>query len=185
MMLYDVGVQDAASARWDKLCAADPYGRTTAIAVPGFWGEDGGFVRGVAGAFSFACTAGAQGKCVRFGYLPWARAPRGESLAPYHQACVRMVRADYCGDGTSHTVAGVSIEMFDLAGVHTRRDPGYGVFEALWGPEGAVCLARSRRPEFPLADILDACPRLAALPVEACTAAALDTLPGALLGNRS
>ena len=75
--------------------------------------------------------------------------------------------------------------MFDSAGVHARRDPGYGAFEALWGPEGAVCLARSRRPEFPLADILRRCPRLAELPPAACNAAALDTLRGALLGNRS
>jgi ADYC domain len=184
VMLYDVAVQDAASGRWAKLCAADPYGRPTAIPVPGFWDDDGAFVRGRPGEFSFACTAGAQGKCVRFGYPPWARAPSGESLAPYHQACVRMVRADYCGDGTPHTVLGVAIEIFDRAGVHARRNPGAGAFEALWGPDGAVCLARSRRPEFPRAEILRACPRLAGLPVEACTAGALNTL-GALLGNRS
>jgi hypothetical protein len=110
-------------------------------------------------------------------------APDGQSLAPYHEACVRVVRADYCGDGTPHTVPGVAIEMFDRAGVHTRRDPGYGTFEALWGPDGAVCLARARRPEFPLVEILRQCPRLADLPPADC--AALGTLPGALLGNRS
>ena len=185
VMLYDVAVQDAASGRWDKLCAADPYGHPTAIPVPGFWDDAGAFVRGRPGEFSFACTAGAQGKCVRFGYPPWASAPSGVSLAPYHEACVRMVRADYCGDSTPHTVPGVAIEMFDSAGVHARLGPGHGAFEALWGPDGALCLARSRRPEFPLAEVLRACPRLAELPAEACTPAALDTLPGAPLGNRS
>ena len=96
-----------------------------------------------------------------------------------------MVRADYCGDGTPHTVPGVAIELFDAAGVHAPRDPGYGAFEALWSPAGAVCLARSRRPQFPLADILRQCPRLAEITPAECTAAALDTTPGALLGNRS
>ena len=121
--LYEVSVRTPGSDRFEPLCAADPEGRTTAVAVPGFWNEDGTFVRGAPGQFEFACTAGAQGKCVRFGYPPWASAPNGASLAPYHAACVRMVRADYCGDGTPHTVPGVTIEMFDSAGIHSAPRP--------------------------------------------------------------
>ncbi len=185
MPLYEVSVRTPASERWDQLCAADPYGRTTAIVVPGAWAEDGRFVPAAAGTFSFACTAGARAKCVLFGYPPWASAPNGGSMAPYHAACVRMVRADYCGDGTPHTVPGITIEMFDRAGVHARPEHGYGAFEALWGTDGALCLTRSRRPEFPLEDILRRCPRLAALPASACREADIDRLPGALLGNRS
>jgi hypothetical protein len=71
--LYDLSVQDPTSGRWDKLCEADPYSRTTAIPVPGFWDEDGRFVPGAAGEISFACTAGAQAECVRFGYPPGRR----------------------------------------------------------------------------------------------------------------
>jgi hypothetical protein len=56
----DVSVQDAASGCWGKLCAADPYGRTSAIPAPEFWDRDGLFVRGQSGEFSFACTAGAR-----------------------------------------------------------------------------------------------------------------------------
>lgn len=182
---YDVSLGVPGSGRWEKLCQPDPHGRTSAIAVPGYWTEDGRFVRAPPGAFSFACTAGAQAKCVQFGYPPWATGPDGASLAPYHAACVRMVRADYCGDGTPHTVPGVAIQMFDRAGVHARPSSPYGTFEALWGPEGAVCLARARRPEFPLASILRRCPRLAEVPPAACTASAIDSVPGALLGNRS
>jgi hypothetical protein len=183
--LYEVSVRTSTSGRWEKLCEADPYGRATALVVPGFWDQEGRFVRGGPGAFSFACTAGAQGKCVGFGYLPWASARDGGSMAPHHAACVRMVRADYCGDGTPHTVPGITIQTFDRAGVHERPSAGYGAFEAVWGPGGAVCLARARRPEFPLAEILRQCPRLARVPPAACTEAAIDTLPGALLGNRS
>ena len=88
-------------------------------------------------------------------------------MAPYHAACVRMVRADYCGNGSPHTVPGVTIQMYDRAGVHAAPDTEYGAFEAVWGPEGAVCLARARRPEFPVAAILRQCPRLAAVPAAA------------------
>jgi hypothetical protein len=183
--LYDLSVRAPASERWDKLCEPDPYGHTAALVVPGSWDAEGRFVSGAPGDFSLACTAGARGKCVRFGYLPWASAPNGESMAGHHAACVRMVRADYCGDGTPHTVPGVTIQIFDRAGVHGLSDAAFGAFEAVWGPDGAACLARTRRPEFPLADILRQCPRLARVLPAACTEAAIDTLPGALLGNRS
>jgi ADYC domain len=183
--LYDVSVYGPAEARWDKLCAADAEGRTTAIVVPGSWTADGRFLRAAARGFSFACTAGAEAKCVRFGYPPWATAPDGGGMAPYHAACVRMVRADYCGDGTPHTVPGVTIQFFDRAAINARPANAYGAFEALWGSDGAVCMARSRRPEFPIEDILRRCPRLAALPATACSAGAIERLPGALLGNRS
>jgi hypothetical protein len=36
------------------------------------------------------------------GYKPWGHAPEGTSLAAYYQTCVRLVRADYCGDGVGH-----------------------------------------------------------------------------------
>src|SRR6202162_534078 len=38
------------------------------------------------------------GKCVRYGYHPWEQAPDGRPMRDYYDACVRMVRADYCGD---------------------------------------------------------------------------------------
>lgn len=183
--LYEITVRTPGSDSFEPLCEPDPEGRTTAVAVPGFWATDGRFVRGAPGRVDFACTAGARGKCTRFGYLPWATGADGRSLAPHHAACVRMVRADYCGDGTPHTVPGVTIQMIDRAGVHPSPERRYGAFEAVWGVDGALCLARPRRPEFPLGPILERCPRLAEVPAERCDEAGLDTLPGALLANRS
>ncbi len=93
----------------------------------------------MAGRFFITCTGGAEGKCVRFGYKPWRQVPRA-SLAPYYQTCVRLVRADYCGDGTGHTRNGTPIDIFDKIGI--QRDeaaPGL-TFEAAWGPDGAVCV---------------------------------------------
>jgi hypothetical protein len=170
--LYDLSVQTPGNDRWQKLCEPDPQGRTTAIAVPGSW-RGNRFVRSEQ-EFTFACTAGARGKCLRLGYLPWDRTAAGESMAPYHAACTRMMRADYCGDGTPHTVTGTRVQVFDRAGILPRIVPGFGSFEAAWGPDGAVCVAHARVPAFPLEDVLRACPRLAAR--APCTA---------LLGNRS
>ena len=172
-------MQTPGSPGWQKLCEPDPQGRTTAMPVPGAWQGDR-FVRAAQG-FSFACTAGARGKCLRLGYLPWNTAPAGESMAPYHAACIRMMRADYCGDGTPHTVMGRQVEVFDRAGLLARTDPGFGAFEAAWGPDGAVCIAHVRVPAFSLEDVLRACPRLAA--AGPCTEEAVGTLPGALLGR--
>jgi hypothetical protein len=181
-ILYDLSVQTPGNDGWQKLCEPDPQGRTTAIAVPGSWAEDR-FVHGAPGEFTFACTAGARGKCLRLGYLPWAATPAGESMAPYHAACTRMMRADYCGDGTPHTVIGTPVQLFDRAGIIPQIGRDFGSFEAAWGPDGAVCIARARRPEFPLEQVLRACPRLVAR--RPCTEDAIWTLPGALLGNRS
>jgi hypothetical protein len=179
--LYDLSVQPPGSDRWQKLCEPDPHGRTTAIPVPGSWIEDR-FVRSAQG-LTFACTAGARGKCLRLGYLPWHQTGQGESMAPYHAACTRMMRADYCGDGTPHTVMGTQVQLFDRAGIVPHAGSDFGSFEAAWGPHGAVCVARARRPELPLDQVLRACPRLAA--ARPCTEDAIWTLPGALLGNRS
>jgi hypothetical protein len=116
---------------------------------------------------TFACETGAIGKCVeRMGYKPWAPAateckqicikiPFGSPLCRkqcttptrelLHEACVRMVRADYCGDGTSHTVDGVSIDVWDYAGFDAMTPisvapDGYG-HEGEWTPNGARCLS--------------------------------------------
>jgi ADYC domain len=122
--LYDLSVQTPGNPGWQKLCEPDPQGRTTAIPVPGAWqGDD--FVSAAHG-FTFACTAGARGKCLRLGYLPWATTPAGESVAPYHAACTRMMRADYCGDGTPRTVMGTQVQVFDRAGILPRGSASYG-----------------------------------------------------------
>ena len=64
-------------------------------------------------AFALICTGGAIGKCVRWGYKPWRSGPDGVALWDYHQACVRMVRADYGGDGVGHTRDNTPVDVFD------------------------------------------------------------------------
>jgi hypothetical protein len=110
--------------------------------VPGTWDETGALRPTVEGepAFdvTFSCPSGVIAKCVTWGYAPW------DAGADVHQSCVRMARADYCGDGTSHTRDGTPIDVFDAAGVQQASDDEGFEFEAGWGPDGAVCVSKPR-----------------------------------------
>jgi hypothetical protein len=90
---------------------------------------------------TIACTNGAIAKCIRLGYKPWKDAP-DRPMRALHQACTRMIRADYCGDGRTHTKDGTNIDVFDSYGVQRRAetDPAIEVFEAAWDADGAVYL---------------------------------------------
>jgi hypothetical protein len=184
--LYALSVQDPESGGWGQLCNPDPEGRRLAVPIPGSFAEDGRYVPD-ATRLTLTCTSGAAGKCVRFGYKPWGAAPDGTPLTDLYRACVRMVRADYCGDGRSYTRDGTMIEVEDAFGIlgdgglpsPTRR------FEAAWGPEGATCVDHVRVPaRGTLEDVLRACPRLAGRLGQACTPARPDPA-GALLTDRS
>lgn len=89
------------------------------------------------GAFTFACMGGAIAKCTLFGYRPWASA--GEApLAPYHQACTRLLRGDYCGTGTPYTQNGNRVNLYDRLGI--QKDTENWFFEAEWDANGARCI---------------------------------------------
>lgn len=180
--LYGLSRRNAQSG-WSRLCRPGADGRALAFPLPGADAPDDDVAVG-GEAFSIACTAGARGKCVMLGYRPWTTARNGASLAPYFAACVRMMRADYCGDGRSHTRPGVRVDMWDRAGVQMAQSDM--PFEAAWSPDGALCLARTRATGVStLDDMLAACPRLAALPPAECEAWSRRPGSGALLWNRS
>ena len=149
ILLHSLSVQDSATGTWSNLCEPGPDGLAKAFPLSGTWTPDGRHLRDDT-AFSLACTGGAIGKCVRWGYKPWQRGPHGEDLWDYHQACARMVRADYGGDGVGHTRDGTPIDVYDQAGiVPPAADPAGLTFEAAWGTAGALCLRKPR-----LADIV-------------------------------
>lgn len=147
---------------WKNACAPNADGETWGLPLKlpsGHPGRDG--------EITISCISGVVAKCVRWGYPPWEKGPGGEDLAPFHAACVRMARADYCGDGEPHTKDGTSIDNFDDLGIQTRGaadDPSY-VFEAGWTPHGAACVNHTRWADVVDLDALKAkCPRLAAVP---------------------
>ncbi|WNG28590.1 hypothetical protein F0U62_34745 [Cystobacter fuscus] len=150
LMRYQIEVWKPKQAMWENPCMATGSVSTPrALAVPGVW-DARGARQEVAGKFTFACEAGAIAKCVEWGYKPWAEKD-GKSLADIHQACTRMARADYCGDGNNHTRDGNPIDVYDERKVMTRStvsselwDVRRGSFEAAWSAEGASCLSHTR-----------------------------------------
>lgn len=117
----------AADGTTSELCTADARGERWALIVAGDRGQR-----------EIVCSSGAVGKCIRWGYSP--RVDRD-----VHAACVRMVRADYGGDGTTHTRDGTLIAFCDRIGIHPCE--GDEPIEAAWTPEGASCVAYPRVPE--------------------------------------
>jgi hypothetical protein len=145
LRLYRVSIQ--VGDGWQPFCLPDVTGLSAAIPVQGSWGWDGVRKEAPQGAFTFACTNGAIGKCMRWGYKPW-KSSGGISLDQHHAACVRMVRADYCGDGRHHTVNGTPIDVYDRLGIQKPEAAAEKEeLEAAWGPDGATYLRVPRQSD--------------------------------------
>jgi ADYC domain len=169
---------------WQNPCDPDAEGHREGFPVPGHWDAAGRF-HSEPGFFALTCTSGAQGKCVRFGYKPWRSASDGTSLAAIYEACIHMVRADYCGDGNATTKDGTEIDLFDHQGVQRPESGPEFHFEAGWAPSGAVCVARTRIPQnLTLERLGQNCLRLQAALGTDCTEERATAL-GAVLFNRS
>lgn len=169
---------------WHNPCEADREGRQEGVPIAGRWDSDGRF-RADAGHFALSCTSGAQAKCVRFGYKPWKYAADGTPLALTYEACVRMVRADYCGDGQATTRDGMAIDIFDRHDIQESEGGAEFRFEAGWSEQGAVCVAHPRVAEnIDLEALATHCPRLRGALGNECTESRAQAL-GALVFNRS
>lgn len=163
MVFYRIEAWNAVAQEWENPCVAEgrePNPR--ALAVSGVWDASGAH-QDAPGKLTFACQNGAIAKCILWGYKPWASRD-GQSLADLHQACTRMARADYCGNGRSHTYENTTIDMYDRLGMLQREteasgewDPARASFEAAWAPDGATCVARTRDGR-EVATILQECP---------------------------
>ena len=128
---------------WSAICTDDQGQPTAASAVANYWDYSQGTATGGSKiydshAFTFACEEGAIYKCMDWGYRPW-ESVGGQSMDAYHQACTRMTRADYCGDGNSNTIDGSWINLYDNLGIQVDTDTWE--FEAQWSANGATCLA--------------------------------------------
>jgi hypothetical protein len=145
---YLVQFRDA-QGNWHPLCLDANDNAVHAIALDGRWNYGRGVPGGGdhiddPGAFTFACKGlGAIAKCAfPIGYRPW-RTVNGVSLAPYHQACIRALRADYCGDGNSWTLNGRRIDLYDAIGIESPSRP-FWLFEAEWDDASANCVTFQR-----------------------------------------
>ena len=149
--LYDVTYQIAGTNTWTSLCQDANGGAVPGIPIANYWSSASGDRTDNPNVMTFACVNGAIGKCVRWGYRPWATATRCNgpmcntvSLKDHHQACTRMVRADYCGDGKPNTVNGTPIDVYDGLSPQIQSPATTWPVEARWTPNGATCLGNTR-----------------------------------------
>ncbi|HEU4404818.1 MAG TPA: ADYC domain-containing protein [Polyangiaceae bacterium] len=148
---YTVSYATASGPR--PLCGVDALGAPVeAIALAGRWDMREGVPGGGShiddpGAFTFACRGAALAKCVELGYEPWSSfGPT--SLRDHHQACTRMMRADYCGDGQPGTINGWQINLYDNLAIQEDTESGAAwVFEGKWAADGALCVDEFRALE--------------------------------------
>lgn len=174
VFLHRLTIEDPVTGVRRDLCSPDPDGRRM-----GFPLDDG------LGGWELTCTSGAVGKCVRAGYRPWEESDGGPPLRDLHAACVHMFRADYGGDGQTHTRDGTQIAWCDRHDVVPCRD-WPGTFEAGWGVAGATCVARPRIAEVIDLEMLAArYPHLSELTGDRCTAEVALADPATLLLNHS
>jgi hypothetical protein len=140
--LYTLSYVDPQTGATSNACLPDAAGVAKALPLRGRWDERGA-QKDADTTISLACTSGVLAKCVRWGYRPW-QTVNGTPLTDYHQACTRMARADYCGDGQTHTQEGTQIDIYDRLPLLTRVPALLSIFESTWTPSGAYCVSRSR-----------------------------------------
>ena len=158
LYLYNVAiVQNSNNTEvLSPLCGTSPISGLPIPAVPlsGTWSFSNGSYSSSSTLFTMACVHTAIGKCVLWGYHPWDSKTecqdestcKSQSLANWHQACTRMVRADYCGNGSPHTVNGTAINVWDAFSPAIQAHETVSGFtrEAEWTQSGARCIERTR-----------------------------------------
>jgi hypothetical protein len=156
--LYAITWKDDAIGTWSSLCHDVAGTPVEAIPIANYWDTATGARTANTDVITFACRGAVLAKCVEWGYIPWASAtqcdPKGKNcvtvaLADHHQACTRMARADYCGNGRSYTFDGTPIDVFDRLNPKlqlrtTSSIPDWKI-EAEWGPNGATCIGDELR----------------------------------------
>lgn len=135
---YDVE-NEVSEGVFEAACLDGAGNPTDAIALRNVWDPSTGTRQQLSDAITWACRGAALAKAIEWGYIPWESA----AMEDAHQAAVRMIRADYCGDGVHHTSNGNPIDVSDIYNIQ-RPDTTWDI-EAKWGPNGAVCLNTPRK----------------------------------------
>ena len=142
--VYFYNVENEASPGvYEPACRDGAGNPVDAIALKNSWDPDSGMRLDISDAITWACRGAALAKAVEWGYRPWI----SPDMRDAHEAAVRMIRADYFGDGVTHTTNGTTIDVSDKWGIQTS-DTAWPI-EAKWGPDGAVCLNTPRKLFWP------------------------------------
>lgn len=141
----------------DPVCGyknGDPVWATvmTEVFDPGTGDE----LAGDGSEFTFGCRFYGIQKCQEYGYPKDKKTKERKSgvdkvrrYNDYHASCLRMVRADYCGDGVPHTYDGTLIDIYDhllnnnAISTSTNGSDGW-YLESEWDSDGAHCINKTR-----------------------------------------
>jgi hypothetical protein len=129
-----------------NLCGTDGQGNPVkAYPLNGRWDYATGAFIDDPDAWTIACRGAALAKCFEIGYSRFGtNAATGIANSDYHEACVRMIRADYCGNGISTTHDGTLVDVWDKGNTQIRTAEASLKLEAEWGPNGATCIKHTR-----------------------------------------
>jgi hypothetical protein len=153
--LYTVSYSNGST--WSPLCGSSGGEPIRAIPLQGRWDSSQGTASGGSyiadpAVITFGCRTAVLAKCVMMGYKPWKTVVECKSksvcttrsLRDLHQACTRMMRADYCGDGMPHTQNGTLINVWDNFAIQERVQNGGWGDEAEWTTAGSMCIESYR-----------------------------------------
>ncbi|HEY8380360.1 MAG TPA: ADYC domain-containing protein [Nannocystis sp.] len=102
---------------------------------------------GAGGWFTLACAGSAAAKLLLLDYGPQS----SQTTPAQRQATLKMITADYCGDGTAYTENGTPLLWENVSG-SVELDAQPGAVEAVWTAAGALCLDATR-----IADVSPGC----------------------------
>ena len=132
---------------WVNLCPGQDLDETSVVFIEDETYDLHAAGVGAASAASDTVTLGCRGhalaKMKLLGYEPTS--PYFTSSPEERVATLRMVTADYCGDGSSYTQFGTAVDWTDTPG-HVQYDAStMGTYiEAEWDETGATCFMQPR-----------------------------------------
>ena len=119
---------------WHDACL-DPEGNPVkTVIVPGSYDPMTGDRVADTSKTIWACRGTSIAKATEMGY---------EADDPYHEALTRVFRADYCYNGTPHTISGTPVDIETDDDLHTSETDW--PLEAVWGADGLLCLNDPRK----------------------------------------
>ncbi len=96
------------------------------------------------GWITLACAGSAAAKMSLLGYGPNADGDGAPTTVDQRQATLKMITADYCGDGTSYTEDGTALLWENQGGSVSAPEADPADLEAIWTAHGASCLDTPR-----------------------------------------
>lgn len=100
------------------------------------------------GWMTWACMGNAAAKMKLMSYGRYTNFDQGyPATEAQRRATIRMLTADYCGQGVSFTAQGTLLDWQNAIGTVTPEhdpDPSWENVEAIWDEDGALCLSTPR-----------------------------------------